>query len=447
MIKIESVHVEEMRGIRKLDIDFRREKFAISGPNGSGKSGVIDAIEFGLTGEIGRLSGRGTGSLSVSEHGPHVDKAKFPDVAFVRLRVFLPDLGRSVTITRTISSPKKPRIEPADPAAKKILEEIAEHPEVTLSRREILRFILVEPTRRSEEIQAILKLDEIGQTRATLNTAQNRLQTQQRTIAAELQSAREALQLHLQITTLRSEDLLEAVNSKRKALGLPLLQELTVETKLDNGLADTAKASTFNKESSLRDVEAFGKALEKSDSLTMPARKEIYAGIGRLESDPALLAALQRRSFIEKGMELIYGPECPLCDSPWESEQLLRNHLKEKLAKSEEARRLHEALLRDATGISTKLIELTVLLRTTHHLAETEDSNFARQLNEWLVKLDVLKVKLGQIEGVLSLKATFVGDFLETPVGLQAELKLFEGKLRAKPDQSATLDAQTFLTA
>src|SRR5260370_25603241 len=59
MMKLETAHIEEVRGIRKLDIDFRKEKFAISGPNGSGKSGVIDAIEFGLTGQIGRLTGRG----------------------------------------------------------------------------------------------------------------------------------------------------------------------------------------------------------------------------------------------------------------------------------------------------------------------------------------------------------------------------------------------------
>jgi hypothetical protein len=42
VIKLESAHFEEVRGIRKLDIDFRKATFAISGPNGSGKSGVID---------------------------------------------------------------------------------------------------------------------------------------------------------------------------------------------------------------------------------------------------------------------------------------------------------------------------------------------------------------------------------------------------------------------
>lgn len=70
MIKLETVHIEELRGIRKLDIDFKGSTFAISGPNGSGKSGVIDAIEFGLTGQIGRLTRRGTKGLSIAEHAP-----------------------------------------------------------------------------------------------------------------------------------------------------------------------------------------------------------------------------------------------------------------------------------------------------------------------------------------------------------------------------------------
>src|SRR5688500_10311250 len=114
MIKLETAHIEEVRGIRKLDIDFRKSTFAISGPNGSGKSGVIDAIEFALTGSISRLMGRGTKGLSIAEHGPHVDKVKFPDAAFVSLKVLLTDLGKSATITRKVRTPAKPTIEPLD---------------------------------------------------------------------------------------------------------------------------------------------------------------------------------------------------------------------------------------------------------------------------------------------------------------------------------------------
>ena len=78
MIKLEAAHIEEVRGIRKLDIDFQKGTFVISGPNGSGKSGVIDAIEFGLTGQIGRLTGRGTKGLSVSNMAPMSTKPNFP---------------------------------------------------------------------------------------------------------------------------------------------------------------------------------------------------------------------------------------------------------------------------------------------------------------------------------------------------------------------------------
>src|SRR4029450_3828309 len=74
---------------------------------------------------------------------------------------------------------------------------VADHPEITLSRREILRFILIEPTKRSEEIQTILKLEEIGQTRGALNTAQNRLGLAERNAAAQVKSSRDLLQVHL----------------------------------------------------------------------------------------------------------------------------------------------------------------------------------------------------------------------------------------------------------
>ena len=73
MIRIETIEIEECRGIKKLTLPLARRNFGICGPNGTGKSGVVDAIEFALTGEITRLGGSGTGDLSVKAHAPHVD--------------------------------------------------------------------------------------------------------------------------------------------------------------------------------------------------------------------------------------------------------------------------------------------------------------------------------------------------------------------------------------
>lgn len=69
-----------------------------------------------------------------------MDHVKFPDAVFVELRICLTELGKSATITRKVSSPKKSTIVPDDADVKAALAEIADHPEITLSRREILRF-------------------------------------------------------------------------------------------------------------------------------------------------------------------------------------------------------------------------------------------------------------------------------------------------------------------
>ena len=63
------------------------------------------------------------------------------------------------------------------------------------------------------------------------------LQAAQATTAAQVQSSRSALQTHLQISTLLAADVLEAVNKRRKVLGLPEIGELTADTKLDAGLS------------------------------------------------------------------------------------------------------------------------------------------------------------------------------------------------------------------
>lgn len=447
MMKLETAHIEEVRGIRKLDIDFQKGTFAISGPNGSGKSGVIDAIEFGLTGNISRLTGRGTKGLTVAEHGPHVDKTKFPGAAFVELRVYIPALKKSATITRKVSDPKKPRIVPADADVQAALAEIADHPEITLSRREILRFILIEPTKRSEEIQTILKLDEIGQTRAALNTAQNKLQTAQRTAATLVQTNRDSLLRHLQISTLKAEDLLESVNNRRKLLGLPEIAELTADTKLDVGLAAAATGPDFNKQSALRDLNALSEAAKGFPDLAKADAAAIIADLAKLEEDPALLAALQRRAFIEKGLDLVEGPECPLCDKPWEDEQHLRDHLKAKLQKSAEAQKIQEALLKKGTAVAQAAIKVAGLLTPVLKIAEGQgEAGFAKQLTTWKGDLEGLKTALTTLDGVTGLKDRLTAGWPATPKTFAKELAGLTEKVMARPDQTAALDAQTFLT-
>jgi energy-coupling factor transporter ATP-binding protein EcfA2 len=448
VIQLETVHIEWARGIaQKLELDFQRKPFAISGPNGSGKSAVIDAVEFALTGQIGRLEGTGTKGLSIAEHGPHVDKAKFPDAAFVKLCVYIPELKKSATIIRKFKSPKKPVIEPADDDIKAALDEVADHPEITLSRRDIIRFILVEPSKRSAEIQTLLKLDEIGETRSALNTAQNRLQSTLRSASAQVRAKSEALRLHLQIETLAADQLLAAVNKQRELLGLPGIAEVTAETTLDAGLSETAKASGFNKESTLRDVKALADSAGGFATLCATEAGQITTDLAKLEADPALLAALQRRSFIEKGLELVEGPECPLCDTAWDDDESLRAHLQAKLAKSAEAKQLQDSLKANGVAISEEVIRISNLIARVQKVAATEGRTaFAEALGEWKTDLDTLMPQLAGVDGLTGLRGRLTTGWVREPGTLLADLESLRQAVNAKPDQTAALAAQTFLT-
>ncbi|MGQ0446293.1 MAG: ATP-binding protein [Beijerinckiaceae bacterium] len=140
MIRIEKIEIHEFRGIRGLSLGLKGQNFAVCGPNGTGKSGIVDAIEFALTGGISRLSGSGTGGLSVKLHGPHVDSRNKPDDSWVTLDVAIPSLGgKNATNHRTVKAAGSPTITPNDPKVLAAFDGVKLHPEFVLSRRELVR--------------------------------------------------------------------------------------------------------------------------------------------------------------------------------------------------------------------------------------------------------------------------------------------------------------------
>ena len=216
----------------------------------------------------------------------------------------------------------------------------------------------MEPRKRSEEIQSVLKLDAIGHTRTAFNSARNKLQTAQKTATAQIDSARSALLRHLQIPTLSAVALLDAVNNRRALLSLPAIADLTPDARLDAGLVADTPTSAFNKVSALRDLTALSDAAPELTATAQPNITEILNRLAALDVEPTLLAAVQRRSLIEKGVELLDGHLCPLCDRPWSDEQHLRDHLLTKLAKSEEARKLQDSLLEHGAALADQATRL-----------------------------------------------------------------------------------------
>ena len=436
-----------MRGIRELDVDLERKNFVISGPNGSGKSGVVDGIQFALTGEISRLAGKGTVGLTVQRHGPHVDRRDDPEVATVSLKFFMPETGRTAVLTRNMKKPKSFSLVPDDADVRALLKEVAEHPELTLSRREIIKYILVEAGERSKEIQALLKLDEIGKLRSTLNAAKNRLANAEMTANKAVSNANDALRRHLDAESLSKEEVLASVNKHRKVLDLPVIGELTTDTSLNSGVSEGVSQKAFNKESALRDLRALQEAYGTFGRLCKEETAAIVVDLQEIQNDPALLEIIQRHSFVEQGLAFVEGANCPLCDWEWENEEHLMEHLKTKLAKSEEVERVKKRLLDNARVIANEARRIVGLVRATQSISKVDGPDgFPTELESWSEHLTNLADALGTVEGALGQKACLEEGWVAAPDALTDNLDAVIGAVKAKPDQTASVSAQTFLT-
>jgi len=202
----------------------------------------------------------------------------------------------------------------------------------------------------------------------------------------------------------------------------------------------------FNKVSALRDLKTLSDAAIGFPTLVKAEATAIVRDLSKLEADPGLLTALQQRLFIEKGLELVDGPECPLCDTAWETEQKLRDYLKAKLVKSTEAQKIQQQLLQNGSTVAQAIIRVMNLIAPAQKLALAEgDAGLARLLAEWGADLEELRSKLANVDGLTGLKDRLSGAWIATPTTFHDGLRGLTTKIQAKPDQSATIDAQTFL--
>jgi energy-coupling factor transporter ATP-binding protein EcfA2 len=446
LIQIESVRIQEFRGIRDLTLEMNRGSFVVSGPNGSGKSGVVDAIQFALTGEIGRLKGSGTGDLTLSDHGPHVEKRSDPDASSVSLKVYIPHLKKSATITRTIKKSKQPLITPNEDAVKAAFAEIAGHPEVTLSRREIIKFILTEATQRSRDVQTLLKLDDIDQARATLKTTENKLNAEALTAKTQSETAQDSLKRHLDLPVLNSDDLLAAINKKRKVLALQAITNLKKDTDLSEGLStgETQDANSLTKETALVDIKALADAAAKGfESAVQENVALLLHNLAKVGADPDFLPLIKRLSFFQSGLDLVDSPRCPLCDSEWEMAKL-RAHLKEKLEKSKEAKAIRDQIVEAGQKVSAEIIRLRALIEPVPKLPEVS-KELSTRFGEWAGGLVTFSKSLTTVEGVLGVEDRFKAGWAATPSSLISDLNATRDQVKARPDKSATQDASAFL--
>jgi predicted ATP-binding protein involved in virulence len=267
MIQLDDIRIQEVRGIRDLTLTFGSKSFAIVGPNGSGKSGVIDAIDFLLTGNISRLTGPGSGGLTLLRHGPHVHRRDDPGDARVSATIRDPASGETAILKRNIREANNYSLTPDTPEMRAAVDQAQQHPELTLSRREIIKYIVVEPGKRSQEVQTLLKFDRLGEIRSVLRTVQTKTSSALRTSQDYVQAAEASIKRHLDLTSLLETEILFGINKQRAVLGLPTLFSLTADTDFSQGLNVDSTQDGFNKLSALRDISAMLDNISPSSAL------------------------------------------------------------------------------------------------------------------------------------------------------------------------------------
>lgn len=366
MIQVDSITIKEFRGIRDLTLDFKGKNFAVCGPNGTGKSGVVDALEFALTGNVSRLSGEGKGEVSVKHHGPHVDHRDNPDKSRVKITLTMPGFGKTVTIERSVKNPSIAQVSPNDPMVLAVLYLVAEHPEIVLSRRELIRYVLATPGDRAHEVQALLHLDRVEQVRIGLQKIANSAEKQLPLLATNTKTATDSLLRALAITDLNAEKLLAAVNAQRTILGLPALVELTPTTSLKDGLAApiAAKAQPIPKAQAQADIQATRDALDEITGVAFTAQvADVMADVTALAVEPASMSGVTAENFYATGLALIEAESCPFCDTAWDL-NALRARVQTKIDRLKEFSSKRKAIEKKIVPLTTALAKVRAAVET-----------------------------------------------------------------------------------
>ena len=445
MIRIKTIHIEEFRGIRDLALDLSGENFGICGPNGTGKSGVVDAIEFCLTSNVTRLSGQGQGELSLKAHAPHVDHRANPDKAKVTITATVPSLGKEVTITRSVKNPRAATIEPADPKIQTIIEELLSHPEFALSRREIAKYIVTPPAQRSTDVQTLLRLDHIGDLRKALVSYANKCKHEADEAERARARAESELKTALAVPSLDRKKVLEKANAQRSVLGLPALTELTPQTSFKEGAPEEgkdAKKPSVAKDVALADLTALTTAIHSAEPDDLKEHREsALASLKKLKEDEKALSLARAHGFIMTGLDLVAEDACPLCDKPWDADEL-RAHLKAKLLGAEEIGTLLEKLGNANDAIIGGIEARAAGIRKVAGYAATLDpivsraelDAYAKALDDEITALKVFEDDHSQIEGAI---AALEAKWWEVPEVAQTRLDETVKGVKALPDSSA----------
>lgn len=397
-MKILELEIQNIRGLRDVKVTPEGRNLLVWGPNGSGKSGVVDAVDFLLSGRITRLTGRGTGGISLAQHGPHIDAQ--PEEAVVRARVEVPGIEGPIDISRSVGS--SDHLECPDEARPLLsqIETLARRGQHILTRRDILRYITAEPSNRADEIQQLLDLSDVEELRRGLVAVVNRLSNGLQTAQGNVRTQKASLAAALGLAAHNEAEALRLVNEHRAALGAPSIAELK-SLDIRAGVSPPSAGAGpqgFNPDLARQDVSRIEQALSQPRAEhAEQVHRDFLDSLSIIRSDPDLLHMLKRLQLIEDGLELLDGSgRCPLCDTQFDAEAL-KDHLEDKRDKGRQAKTHKENLDQKADDLRGVLANVLASIGQVARVADDLADRQARdRLGEWRTKLSSLQEVLSR---------------------------------------------------
>jgi len=435
-MKVLSLHIENIRGIKKIDLEPRGENFVVFGPNGTGKSAVVDALDFLFTGKISRLVGEGTKGVTLSKHGCHIDKS--PKETVVKAEIEMPGSEESIILERTLSNPLDLKVLKGEKSGFSDVLKIASRGHHVLSRREILKYVAAQKGERAKEIQALLNLEKVEKLRQDFVRVEHETEKEYENLKMQYESRKNELCRYLSISQdqFSEKKALEKINEMRENLkGKPIkeLEEENIKRDLSPPSIPTEERK-INPELIKTNLDKVKTILSQESLLIRESEKKLICELNRFKTDEKLRKELQSFKLLKLGISLLDDSgKCPLCEKAWKPKEL-RRKLKTRLLSAEEAKKLQSSVDELLENLRIKYNDFKICLGEVVKsfdilsLKEMEPifQHWVKEIKKQIDALSEHEKKLNIIEGNLKKPNLFA------PEKIEEKLEIIEKKLESE---------------
>lgn len=332
-MRLQLLEIHETRGVRDFSLSPEGESIVVLGPNGTGKSSIADALDFLLTGKIGRLAGEGSEGIVLREVGPHLETN--PDDCWVAGTFSVPGSTETIRLKRRFSQPRRLETEGASRHLIQPSLDLAERGQHLLTRRELLRYIIARAQTRAERVAALLNLETVEKTRRAVVRAAGTIERRLRTASESSRSLEASLSTSAGLAVFSEAELLAGINRLLGALGggpVGNLEPSGLGSAIQSLPSQPVSPQPTRQDVSrlldvLRDARTSGRIreVEHLDS-------SLRAALSSLNGNTELLRQSRTLDVVRASVSLVDDSgRCPVCDTIWEP-IALRSHLAEKIA-------------------------------------------------------------------------------------------------------------------